>query len=72
MFDHLIKKFLQFQLDQADAFVRAGRGVAQPNLDAIRRATNNILGANVIGNITAIQRGLIQQRVTQLRRVLNA
>jgi hypothetical protein len=72
MFDHLIKKFLQFQLTGADAFVRAGRGVAEPNLDAIRQATNNILGANVIGNITAIQRGLIQQHVTHLPRVLNA
>ncbi len=72
MFHHLIKTFLQFQLNPADALVRAARHVAVPNLLAIREATNNILQANVIGNITAVQRGLIQQFVTGLPRVTNA
>jgi hypothetical protein len=72
MLDHLIKKFLQFQLNQADASVTAARAVAVPNLDAIREATNNILQANVNGNIGAADRVRIQGYVTQLPRVRSA
>ncbi len=72
MFDHLIKKFLQFQLNDADALVRGRRPGAGPNLAAIREATNNILQANVVGNIGAAQRAIIQAHVTGLRRVRNA
>ncbi len=72
MLDHLIKKFLQFQLNQADAFVRAGRNVAVPNLPAIIQATDNILGAGVNGIIGAAQRARIQGHVTTLPRVTNA
>jgi hypothetical protein len=64
--------FTDMDLNPADALVRAARHVAVPNLLAIREATNNILQANVIGNITAVQRGLIQQFVTGLPRVTNA
>jgi hypothetical protein len=64
--------FTDMTLNQADAFVRAGRNVAVPNLPAIIQATDNILGAGVNGIIGAAQRARIQGHVTTLPRVTNA
>jgi hypothetical protein len=64
--------FTDMTLNQADASVTAARAVAVPNLDAIREATNNILQANVNGNIGAADRVRIQGYVTQLPRVRSA
>ncbi len=76
MFDHLIKKFLQFQLDEARDLVIQKRRVSEPNVfptvPAIIGATNDILGVIVNGNIGAAQRAIIQGHVTGLRRVTNA
>ncbi|CAK9258909.1 unnamed protein product [Sphagnum jensenii] len=64
--------FTDMTLDDAIAFVIAGRNVAVPNRPAIIQATNNILGANVNGNIGAAERVRIQGHVTTLPRVTNA
>jgi len=72
MFDNLIKKNLQFQLNQANALVGVGGNGAALILPAINGAVNNILGAVVNGNIGAAQRAIIQGHVTTLPRVTNA
>jgi hypothetical protein len=40
--------------------ITTARTGSHPFASSIREATNNILQANVIGNITAVERGLIQ------------
>jgi len=67
MFDHIIKCFVQFQLNAAYAFVKSRRPVSHPNTGAIQNATDDLLQrANFQDDLTGADRDKIQHLVRGL------
>jgi hypothetical protein len=67
MFEHIIKIFVQFQLNAAYAFVKSRRPVSHPNTGAIQNATDDLLQrANFQDNLTGADRHKIQHLVRGL------
>ncbi len=59
--------FVQFQLNDAYAFVKSRRPVCHPNTGAIQDATDDLLNrANFEDNLTDADRNKIQQHVSGL------
>jgi hypothetical protein len=67
MFDHIIKCFVQFQLNAAYAFVKSRRPVSHPNTGAIQDATDDLLQrASFEDNLTGADRDKIQDDLRDL------